>query len=397
MNIPYYFTWSAQSSVSPLPIDSALGAEFHCRGGKQVWDAVSCSYQASFGHSHEPIVRAIRDQLDDAIVLPPKAKTEQRERASLRLLELLGFAGKGKLFYTVSGAESVENALKMARQIRGVPQIVARAKSYHGASMGAMSVTGDWRHQGHFGVQDYTLRIPEPVDDPEAETAKMIIEAFGPDKIAAFCLETITGGNGVYTPPKSWWKGIQSIADKHGILLILDEVLCGFGRTGKHFGFHHFSLKPDMVCMAKAISGGYIPFGAVWTSDSISKYYDTNVLSCGLTGYAHPMGLAAMEAVINELEDSAFQNHFRDFLKAFSKGISDLSEHESVREIRSIGALAAVELAKPDRYSGQSFWDAGVFVHKPGSYFTLAPPFIMNENNLQDMFHVIKGVLDGKV
>ncbi len=402
MGDPYYYTWSAQDKVVPLPIESAMGGVFQCQGGKQVWDAVSCSYQASFGHSHSYILQAVKSQLDDALVLPPKARTIQRERVTNRLLDLLGVSekveGKGKVFYTVSGAESIENALKIAREIRGTAQVVAaRARSYHGATLGAMSVSGDWRHQGHFGVQDYTLRIPEPEDDPSAEKTRMLIESFGSEKIAAFCLETVPGGSGVNVPPQSWWDGIQKIARSHGIFLIIDEVLCGFARTGKHFAFHHFGIEPDFVCMAKAITGGYVPFGALWTSQKIADYYATNTLSCGLTSYAHPLGLAAVEAVIGIVESAEFQSHMRGLVLAFSKQLQLLGEHEMVKEIRSIGMLAAVELKKPERYSVQDFWDKGVFVHKPGTYFMLAPPFILNENNLQEIFQQIQEVLNGQV
>ena len=219
---------------------------------------------------------------------------EQTEphRLKRRLLALLN-AGDGRIFYTVSGAEAVENALKMARLVTGRTKILARAHSYHGATLGALSVTGDWRGQEHFSVQDQTLRIPEPDTLDALQKTRVLIEQHDPKTFAAFCLETIVAFNGILAPPQEWWTGIQKLAEEFAIPLILDEVSCGFGRMGQDFAFQRYDLKPDFVCMAKAISGGYVPLGALFVTEKIARFWDSKVLNCGLTSYAHPLALAA--------------------------------------------------------------------------------------------------------
>jgi taurine--2-oxoglutarate transaminase len=361
-------------------MERAEADEFILRDGRRVFDFLSTSFQASFGHSQPRIVESIRRQLNSMPIASPKAVFELKDRVSARLLSKLNLGG-GKLFYTVSGAESVENALKIARHWTGRKIVLARSRSYHGASLGAMSVSGDWRSDPHLTFAEGTVRIPEPADDPDARGARNVIERTGPRNIAALILETITGANGVIIPPQSWWDAIQGLCREFGILLISDEVLCGFGRTGPDFAIHQFGLKPDLVTLSKAISGGYIPFGAVWVSERIAERYDRDVFACGLTSYAHPLGLAALDAVLDLLDDAEFLRHKQALERQFAQWIESLRRHAKAVEVRSAGLLAAVELAGPAPTWSQLI-ERGVYAFSKQNLLVLAPPLIADPQRL---------------
>ena len=329
-------------------------------------------------------------QVEKFSIAPPKANFDLKQAASEQLLELLNL--EGRIFYTLSGAESVENALKIARQMRPGKKILARKKSYHGASLGALSITGDWRSENHFGLQDYTIRIPEPMDDPELVKLRQIVEEEGPDNIAAICLETISGTNGVYSGDKRWWKKLRRFCDETGILMILDEVLVGFGRCEDFFAFQKYDIKPDMVCMSKGITGGYVPFGALYTNNEICSFYENRILSNGLTNYAHPLGLACMSTVIDTLKKSTFSSQKRQLESDFLAQINQLSKLDCVREIRCHGLLAAIQTNKLE-LDWRSFWKRGAYVFVKQGMLILAPPFILNTTQIEELMAVIEEVL----
>lgn len=390
---PYFFTWSAQQAATGMPVVTACDDEFLLSDGSRVYDFVSTSYQANFGHSCQRIKDRIHSQLDQLAIVSPKAEFELKQTVSQRLQDLLNL-GPGKLFYTVSGAESVENALKMARQIRKRKKIMARRPSYHGATLGALSVTGDWRNLPHFTCDHETVRIPEPADDPQLVETRNIVDRHRGD-IAAVILETITGANGVIAPPVSWYRGMQELCRSENIFMILDEVLCGFGRTGKAFAFHHyrgsdiastaagaFQLQPDIVCMSKAISGGYIPFGALWVSQEIAEYYNQKTLSCGLTNYAHPLGLAALDGVLDLLADPRFQSNAIELERVFASRLQQISEHRIVTAMRQRGMLAAIEFDCEAPTWEQGIRE-GLHLAAKGNRNILAPPLISKPDRLQ--------------
>jgi taurine--2-oxoglutarate transaminase len=292
----------------------------------------------------------------------------------------------GKLFYTVSGAESVENALKIARQVTQRPLVLARHKSYHGASLGAMSVSGDWRSDAHLTFAAGTLRIPEPADDPNATGAARVIEAAGPESIAAIIVEPISGTNGVHIPPQTWVDGIQYLCRQHGIKIIIDEVFCGFGRTGPDFAFQAFGWNPDLVCLSKAISGGYIPFGAVWASPEIAQYYQDQTLVCGLTNYAHPLGLAALEGVLDILDSEIYQSNKTVLAETFASGLSQLAERLGQPTVRCRGLLAAVEWSQWTLPTWQQFLEVGLYVFTKQNMLILAPPLVSQPARLRAAF-----------
>ena len=309
---------------------------------------------------------------------------------SRRLLEYLdqddGDANTGKIFYSVSGSEAVENALKIARHFTGRDLVLARRKSYHGATLGAMSVSGDWRSQPHLNFSEGTVWIPEPDDDPDASRTVEVIKQAGPQNIAAVIVETISGVNGVTIPSLEWWDGLTKLCKKFDILLICDEVLTGFGRTGPPFAFQHFDLRPDLVCMAKAITGGYVPFGALWVSETITGHYDDDVLACGLTNFGHPLGLAALDAVLDMLTDETFTANKQKLELAFAELIETYANsHKSIVGFRRRGLLAAIDF-NIEPPSWQCFVDGGLFVVLRDQMLILSPPFVSSPERLENAF-----------
>ncbi len=395
-NRPFYFTWNHQptaDAADAFPVQHAEHDEFVLQDGRRVYDFLSTSFQTSFGHSHPVIKAAIQKQLDVMPIASPKSTFPLKQRVSEKLLQLFDL-GPGKIFFTLSGSESVENALKMARQITGRTKIAARQKSYHGASLGALSVTGDWRNPPHFTIDDHTIRIPEPADDPSFEQGRNIIESAGSDSVAAIILETISGANGVAIPSQQWYDAVQSTCCERGIMLIMDEVLCGFGRTGPVFAYQYYELKPDLVCTSKGVTGGYVPFGAVWTGERIVDYYDTEKLACGLTNYAHPLGLAALDAVIDLLRDSAFLDNKLALEQLFATTMQELTSSPHVIDVRCRGLLAAIDLdcAAP---TWSDCFEKGLHLYSKSNMIVVAPPFVSTVDRLKEALDILKQQIAG--
>jgi len=380
-NSSYFFTWSAQKNISPLNL-TGHGNFFYKDSllEKPLWDLCSTSFQASFGLRPSFLLKALKEHLDSSeelILAQPKSIFTLKEQVTSHLLSLIG--KKGKIFYTQSGSESVENALKMSRQISQKNYILAQKKSYHGASLGALSVTGDWRQENHFHLGNYTLRVPHPYEDPEGKKLKEFVEKNLSLGIAAFILEPVSGANGVYYPNKSWWKMAQSLSEAHNFFLILDEVVTGFYRTGPAFAFQeHPFLRPHFICLAKAITGGIIPFGAVWANQEQASFYDTQVLSCGLTNYAYPLGLRGLEAVLSYTQTQEFQQLKRETQDSLDSFVSQIKNSTlPIKEIRQKGMLLCLDFSS-SFFSLEYFKNEGfyVFVGKhteAGDRLILAP------------------------
>ena len=388
MDLPFFFTWIAQEHAELFNVKRSSDSYFISQENKKIWDGISTTFQAHFGHTNEKIKKAIEHQLHEMPVAPPKAIFNKKLEVSRLLNELLNL-GEGKIFYTVSGAEANENALKMMRQIRQANKVLARKISYHGASLGALSVTGDWRRQQHLTLDQHTIWMPEPSEDPHLEITEELIVNHGPQSIAGLILETITGANGVIIPERAWWEGIDRLRKKYGILLILDEVFCGFGRTGKNFAFQHYGLRPDFVTMAKGITGGYIPMGALWVNKPLAEFYDKSILSCGLTNYAHPLGLAACEAVIELLNDKYFYKNLNILAHHFWQLVDGLLQEKLISHHRTIGMLS-VMYTKFSNLSWSKFYQHNIHLLAKDNYFILAPPLLTKISDLEAMFARIR-------
>jgi taurine--2-oxoglutarate transaminase len=390
MSFPYYFSWTKQNGASNFNIESVDGVKLYSTNHKEIIDMSSISYQAHFGHNHPTIISHLKKQLDSIPMSSPKGVFAGKNEATNSLLKYMNLPD-GKIFYTSGGAETIENALKIARDITRKKIVLARSNSYHGATLGALTATGDWRNPPHQLPNDWVVRIPEPHEDDAISKTREIILKHGPQNIAAFILETITGGNGVIIPTKEWWKGIQDLCDEFNILLIMDEVICGFERTGKSFGYMYYDVKPDLVCMAKGITGGMIPFGALWTSHKISKHYDENILCCGLTNYAHPMGISAMQAVLEIVHDEKFKLNLLQAEKTFSEELEKLKKLKIVKAIRNIGMISAVDLHKTVEW--KKFIEGQIYLVAQNNRIIIAPPLIIDPPTLIEGMNRIYNVL----
>ncbi|MBC7539375.1 MAG: aspartate aminotransferase family protein [Bacteriovorax sp.] len=391
MKLPYYISWTKQKDAASFEIASVDGVTITTTDGLRLIDMTSISYQAHFGHNHPTIIKHIKEQLDTIPMSSPKGIYPHKNETTYKLLQYMK-KEDGKIFYTTGGAESVENALKMARDFTKKKIVLARSNSYHGATLGALSATGDWRNPAHMTPEGWVVRIPEPNEKEALKKTREIILQTGAENIAAIIIETITGGNGVYSGTKEWWQGLKKLCVEFNILLIMDEVVCGFERTGLSFGYMHYDVEPDLICLAKGITGGMIPFGAVWTSKKIADYYEDNILCCGLTNYAHPLGMAAMRGVLEIVHDKKFQENLKHVENIFKIELEKLKSLSIVKEIRVHGLLCAIDLKKT--IDGKKFFQKGIYLVSQTNRIILVPPLVITESLLTEGMGKVYEVLE---
>lgn len=401
---PFFFTWSAQQAAKPIEITGGDRAHFTTSDGGTWLDLGALSYQVNAGHGRQRIVEAIKAQADKLCLSSPNAVFPAKVELAERLLALAGpgYANGGKVFFTLGGAEANENALKIARQVTGRLKLISRYRSYHGASMGALTLTGDWRRApfepgipGVVHVQDcYCDRCPfgQRVETCKRECATNIgatMELEGKGGTAAVILEPVPGANGVLVPPPDYWPIVRRACDAEGTLLVADEVLTGFGRTGTAFGFQHWDVVPDMITCAKGLASGYATIGAVLVHERIARHFDANVLACGLTYYAHPTACAAALETLNLYADEG------SFANAARLGPVLRAELERVAArlpgvktfVRGLGLLGALEVeASPAAWAtlGKELAARRLSLHVDGKRGTaiFAPPLCITEDEL---------------
>src|ERR671927_2025089 len=308
-------SWSVQDALNPLPVAGAEGRYFWDYEGKRYLDFASQLVNVSIGHQHPRLVAAIKEQADKLCTIAPSVAHEKRSELARLIAEVT--PGDLKMsFFTNGGAEANENAIKLARWYTGRQKIVARYRSYHGATAGAITLTGDprrWpaepRIPGVVRMFDpYTYRCPAGHPDPcpvctGAAHLEEILQYEGPQNVAAVVLETVTGTNGVIPPPDGYLQSVREVCDRHGILLILDEVMAGFGRTGRWFAVDNWDVVPDILCLAKGINSGYVPLGAMVVSDRIAEWARDKYFAGGLTYSGHPLACAAAVASIEAFRE----------------------------------------------------------------------------------------------
>ncbi len=351
---PFFTTWSQQSQA-PLPeILEGKGCQFRTNEGWWL-DFASLSYQANLGHGHPRMVEAIKRQADAFCLTLPNHNFPAKEQLARKLLELAP-PGFDRVFFTLGGSEAVENALKMARLVTGRYKTVSRYRSYHGASMGALSLSGDYRRPplepalpGALHALDcYCYRCPfgHAPGSHNLACANQFDTILGLDgSVGAVFLEPIPGANGVLIPPPGYWKRVRELCDKHGALLVADEVLTGFGRTGRWLGIDHEGVVPDMITMAKGITGGYVPLGAVLVHERVSRHFDDNILHCGLTYYGHPLACAAGNEAIDIYREEGLIERAAEHEATFREGMKAIAERVpgGEHDVRVRGLLGAVE------------------------------------------------------
>ena len=355
-------SWS-KSGVDALPVERAEGIYFYDYDGKKYADMASLLVCSNLGHELPEIVEAIKKQADKMCFMAPAYASEPKSVLAKMLVELAGADTYKRVFFTNGGAESNENAIKMARMVTGRTKIFSCYRSYHGATLGASNASGDWRRYAaeiggangfvHFmNPQMYRDGYTKGVDD--AEVTKKYLDALdlqlryeGPQNVAAIVMESIVGANGVILPPDGYMEGVRALCDKYGILLICDEVMAGFYRTGKAFAFMNFDIKPDIITFAKGVTCGYVQLGGVAVSSKIASYFDDHLLSCGLTYSGHPLACAAGVACVNYYQKANILDNVNKVGKVLAEKLDAYKEaHACVGDVRHIGLFSCVELVK---------------------------------------------------
>jgi taurine--2-oxoglutarate transaminase len=354
-----FFSWSNQGQVSPIPVTKAEGVYFWDADGKRYLDFASQLVNENVGHQHPKVVKAIQDQAATLAFVAPGMATEPRGILGKKLAEITPGDLK-KTFFTLGGAEANENAIKIARQFTGRHKILARYRSYHGATHGAIALTGDYRRLPsepsisgvvHF-LDPYCYRCPFGWTKDKCHRecishVEEVIQHEGPDQIAAIILEGVTGTNGLIIPPDEYWPRMREICDKYGILLISDEVMSGWGRTGEWFAVNNWDVTPDIITTAKGITSGYVPLGAVIVREHIAKYFDSHMLSAGLTYNGHALACAAAVATIQTYEEEKIFENAKTVGKYLGEQLEDLKKkHPCIGDVRYIGMFTAMELVK---------------------------------------------------
>src|SRR5204863_4894237 len=396
--------WAVQDAVDPLPIERAEGIYLYTVDGKRYIDFNSQLMSVNIGHSDRRVIDAMHEQAQKlCYVMPGGMTTEPRARLGAKLAELCP-GDIDVFFFTNGGAEAVENAFKIARAYTGRYKILSRYRSYHGATAAAMAATGEPRSwaqpplPGMIHFPDWYHGVDR--DDDSAEVAlrnlEEVITLEGPQTIAAIILESVTGTNGILIPPDGYMQGVRALCDKHGIVMIADEVMSGFGRTGEWFAINHWNVVPDLMAMAKGITSSYVPLGAVGMRRKIADFFQDKMFPGGLTYSGHALACAAALATIAVYEEDDLINRAKRTGRLMAELMADLAtRHPSVGTARSIGLFGVIELIRnrktrqpmapfngtsPEMAAlGKFFRKEGLFTLVRWNYFFTNPPLIITE------------------
>ncbi|MCQ9183361.1 aspartate aminotransferase family protein [Streptomyces sp. IBSBF 2953] len=356
-----FHSWSAQELIDPLAVAGAEGSYFWDYDGKRYLDLTSGLVYTNIGYQHPKVVAAIQEQAARLTTFAPAFAIEARSEAA-RLIAERTPGDLDKIFFTNGGADAVEHAVRMARLHTGRPKILSAYRSYHGGTQQAVNLTGDPRRWAsdtatagvvHFWAP-FLYRSRFYAETEEQETARALehlettIAFEGPGTIAAIILETVPGTAGIMLPPPGYLAGVREICDRHGIVFVLDEVMAGFGRTGKWFAADLYDVTPDLMTFAKGVNSGYVPLGGVAISGAIAETFARRPYPGGLTYSGHPLACAAAVATIDVMaEEGVVENAERLGASLVGPGLAELAErHPSVGEVRGVGMFWAVELVK---------------------------------------------------
>jgi len=414
------YEWTAQTAMKPMVIDRAEGIYFWDVNGKRYMDFNSQLMCVNIGHGDKRVIDAVKAQMDQVCYVAPTAATTAVRAELGRLLQEITPGNLSKAFFTNGGAEANENAVKIARMFTGRHKIIARYRSYHGATAGSISLTGDPRRwaaepgiPGVVHVLDPYHGIERGWESAESSLQMLeeIIQLEGNHTIAAFILEPVVGTNGILIPPDGYLEGVRKLCDKHGILMIADEVMAGFGRTGEWFAIDHWKVVPDLICMAKGLTSSYIPLGAVGMRHHIAQHFQNNVFYGGLTYNSHPMGCAAALATIRVYEEDRLIDNARKMGIIMKQIGAELqAKHPSLAAARSIGLFGIVELIRsrktrkpmaPFNGTSEEMQALSRFLRDQGLYTLVRwnslytnPPLCINEPQLREAFAIIDKALE---
>jgi taurine--2-oxoglutarate transaminase len=408
------YEWSAQAHVDPIPVARAKGIYFWTPEGKRFIDFNSQLMCVNIGHGDERVIKAIQDQAATLAYANPFMATEPRAKLGQKLAQICP-GDIDVFFFTNGGAEANENAIRIARLATGRHKILARYRSYHGGTGASLTATGDPRRWAMEPGMPGIIHVPHPHhglqrgtdSGPEAlAQLEEIVMLEGPQTIAAILLETVTGTNGIHVPPDGYLEGIRAMCDKHGILLICDEVMSGFGRTGEWFAVDHWKITPDILTMAKGLTSAYVALGAVGVRRKIADVFKDKVFYGGLTYNSHPLGCAAALATLEVYEQDDLIRRAKSMGVVMRRMMEDLkAKHPCVGDVRSVGLFGIVELVKsrktmeplaPFNGSSPEMQALGKFFREEGLYtfvrwnsFFTNPPLCITEAELAEAFAII--------
>lgn len=417
------FSWSKQSGLNPIHIEHAKGVYLYAQDGKRYLDFSSQLMNVNIGHGNQRITEAVRRQMEQVSYVYPGMVTAVRGELGKKLAEITP-GNLTKSFFTLGGAEAIENAIKLARLYTGRHKIIAHYRSYHGGSYGAISVSGDPRRFPMDAQQipnivrvenPYSYRCPWNSESPEEcgemalRNLEQVILMENPDNIAAILFEGESGSSGCLKYPPFYLKKVKELAQQHGILLIDDEVMSGFGRTGKWFAIEHHDVAPDIMCVAKGLTSGYLPLGAVIVSEPIAKHFDDHVMAIGLTYSAHAVACAAALENIKVLEEDGLIENAAKMGRYLESKMELMKEkHPSIGDFRNTGLLGCIDLVK-NRKTKEPVtpWNAkpqdmevsnrmaasvranGMFTFVRWNWIFTAPPLCINEAQIDEGLEII--------
>jgi taurine--2-oxoglutarate transaminase len=353
-----FHSWSAQGAISPIPFASGSGSRFWDHAGKVYLDFSSQLVFTNIGHQHPKVIKAIQEQAEVLTTIAPQHANDARNEAAQRVVELAGdtFA---KVFFTTAGADAVENAIRMARMHTHKHKILSTYRSYHGNTGASINATGDPRrfpnefafgHVHFWGPYLYRTAFWATTEEQECQRALEHLEQTiifeGPNTIAAILIESVPGTAGVLVPPKGYLEGIRALCDKYKILWIADEVMAGFGRTGKWFAYQHSAVVPDLITFAKGVTSGYIPLGGVVISEPVAKTFDERVFAGGMTYMGHPLACATAVATIDVMkEEKMLENATMIGETILGPGLKELAKkHKIIGDIRGTGVFWGIDM-----------------------------------------------------
>jgi taurine--2-oxoglutarate transaminase len=413
------YDWMAQAAADPLPVDHAKGVYFWTTDGKRYIDFNSQLMSVNAGHGDRRIIEAIKRQAEKLAYVNPFLAHEPRALLGKKLAELLP-GDIDKVFFTLGGADANENAVKLARAVTGRYKVMSRYRSYHGSTGVAMAMTGDPRRWANDLGTSGVVRVLDPYHGPEREVdsaekaldyLEETIQLEGPHTIAAFFLETVTGTNGILIPPDGYLQGVRELCNRYGILMVCDEIMSGFGRTGAWFAVDHWKVVPDIITMAKGLTSSYVPLGAVGMRPKVAEHFEKNVFYGGLTYNSHPLACAAALGTIQAYEEDDMIGNARrmgELMRAHHQELAD--KHPSVGLTRSIGLFGILELVRDRRtmeplapFNGTSdemkaiakyFREHGLYTFLRWHSIMTNPPLCITEDELNEGFAIIDKALD---
>lgn len=422
------FSWSKQSGLNPLNFERAEGVYLYDRDGKRYIDFSSQLMSVNIGHGNPKVRDAVVKQMDELSYVFPGAATKSRGELGKKLAEIAP-PSLNKTFFTLGGAEAIENAIKIARAYTGRHKIITLYRSYHGATYGAISAGGDPRKLPVDGQQlpnivhvenpyayrcSFNSSTPEECAERSAAHMERVIKYEGPNNIAAILLEGESGSSGCIKYPPGYWKKVKEIADRYGILTIDDEVMSGFGRTGKWFAIENHEVEPDIICMAKGLTSSYLPLGGMMVSDKIASHFDNVPLPLGLTYSGHAVSCAAALAVLNVYEEENLIQRAAEMGKYMESQVAELTKkHPSIGDFRNTGLLGCIELVKnretrepmapwnasPDQMEvmnqvAAKIKELGMFTFVRWNYIFTVPPLIVTKEQIDEGLDIISQAIE---